>query len=329
LRFLLLPSHKEKETAAMHLRSIIIPAAGLGTRMLPATKAVPKELLNVYDRPILQFAIDEAVEAGAERIVVVVSPDKAAIRDYLKRDENYIGRLRACGKAALSTAMAAVQVPETVQVLFAVQNTPLGLGHAIACCRTLVLPGSVGVILPDDVIMGAPCMSSMVQAYVSGHMIAAMTVPALDAQRYGIFQLLGSETGRSVAVSNMVEKPKAGTEPSLLAAVGRYILDPIIFETLQGIARGAGGEIQLTDAIDDDAGRLALTAFRFSGQRYDCGNHDGLMAAAIARQRAVKDQQSKARKPIGSEQSAIKINEGFPVSRHVDDLILALEGNTP
>lgn len=272
----------------MHLRSIIIPAAGLGTRLLPATKAVPKELLNVYDRPVLQFAIDEAIDAGAERVIVVIHPDKLAIRDYLKPDEDYVNRLSACGKTALSVALSAVQVPDMVDVVFAFQNRPLGLGHAISCCNALTLPGPVGVILPDDVIMGKPCMREMAQAYAGGHMVAAMTVAAQEAARYGIFKLAGAALGRSVAVSGMVEKPKAGTEPSLLGAVGRYILDPVIFETLLGIARGAGGEIQLTDAIAADAARLPLTAFRFQGQRFDCGCHDGLVEAALARQIEVK-----------------------------------------
>lgn len=268
----------------MHLRSIIIPAAGLGTRLLPATKVVPKELLNVYDRPVLQFAIDEAVDAGAERIIVVIHPDKLAIRDYLRPDDAYVKRLSACGKAKLSSALAAVQVPEMVDVVFAFQNRPLGLGHAISCCSPLILPGPVGVILPDDVIMGKHCMKEMAQAYANGHMVAAMTVAAQDAPRYGMFRLLGSPLGRSVAVSSMVEKPKAGTEPSLLAAVGRYILDPVIFATLLGIPQGAGGEIQLTDAIAADAARIPLIAYRFQGQRFDCGSHDGLVDAALARQ---------------------------------------------
>lgn len=268
----------------MHLRSIIIPAAGLGTRLLPATKAVPKELLNVYDRPVLQFAIDEAVDAGAERIIVVIHPDKLAICDYLRPDDDYVNRLNACGKTRLSAALAAVQVPEKIDIVFAFQTRPLGLGHAISCCRSLVLPGPVGVILPDDVIMGKPCMKEMAQAYAGGHMVAAMAVSAQDAPRYGMFRLLGLPFGRSVAASGMVEKPKAGTEPSLLAAVGRYILDPGIFATLLGIPQGAGGEIQLTDAIAADAAHIPLTAYRFQGRRFDCGSHDGLVDAALARQ---------------------------------------------
>lgn len=323
------PCHPRKETAAMHLRSIIIPAAGLGTRLLPATKVVPKELLNIYDRPVLQFAIDEAIACGVERIIVVIHPDKLAIRDYLKPADDYVSRLSACGKTMVSAALAAVHLPETIDLVFAFQNQPLGLGHAISCCKAQVLPGPVGVILPDDVIMGEPCLAQMAQGYVGGHMVAAMPVLPRDAQRYGIFRLLGTPTGRSVAASSMVEKPKPGTEPSLLAAVGRYILDPVIFSTLLGIPRGSGGEIQLTDAIAADAARVALTAFRFSGRRYDCGNHDGLLEAGIARQREVKRQRSLAVLRPGSVTLSAKINDCPANIRAIDgrgSIRAALEG---
>jgi UTP--glucose-1-phosphate uridylyltransferase len=312
----------------MHLRTIIIPAAGLGTRLLPATKVVPKELLNVYDRPVLQFAIDEAIDAGAERIIVVIHPDKLAIRDYLKPDQDYIGRLGACGKTMLGAALAAVQVPETVDLMFAFQNRPLGLGHAISCCSAMVLPGPVGVILPDDVIMGDACLTQMTQAYSGGHMVAAMTVLAKDAPRYGIFRFLGTSTGRSVSVSGMVEKPKAGTEPSLLAAVGRYILDPVVFSTLLGIPRGAGGEIQLTDAIAVDAARIALTAFRFSGQRFDCGSHDGLIEAGLARQDAVRRERNSTAFGTDAAKLQAQINGSLPSARRFDGRTVTLEGGT-
>jgi len=292
----------------MHLRTILIPAAGLGTRLLPATKAVPKELLAVYDRPVLQFAIDEAIAAGAERVVVVIHPDKLAIRDYLQPDDALVHSLNADGKAELGTRLAAVQVPATMELVFAFQNHPLGLGHAISCGVGLVLPGPVGVILPDDVILGTPCIAEMADAYRGGHMVAAMTVPATEAQNYGMFRLLGATGGRCIAVSSMVEKPEPGTEPSLLAAVGRYILDPSIFSTLKATRRGVGAEIQLTDAITQDASRLALTAFRFSGQRYDCGSHDGLLAAAQARQLQVKQHRNGHAAPWGAAGLTARLN---------------------
>lgn len=281
----------------MHVRTIIIPAAGLGTRLLPATKSVPKELLAVYDRPVLQFAVDEAIAAGAERLVVVIHPDKLAIRDYLQPDDTMLRSLIVCNKADLAARLADVQLPRSMELMFAFQHDPAGLGHAILCAAGSVLPGPVGVILPDDVILGAPCMAEMAEAYHGGHMVAAMTVPAADASKYGIFRLSGAAGSRCIPVSSMVEKPAVGTEPSLLAAVGRYILDPVIFSTLTTTRRGAGGEIQLTDAIAKDAERLPLTAFRFSGQRFDCGSFDGLLAAAQARKQQVERHRSSYAAP--------------------------------
>jgi UTP--glucose-1-phosphate uridylyltransferase len=266
------------------IRSVVIPAAGQGTRLLPATKTTPKELLNVYDRPALQFAIDEAVDLGAERVVIVIHPDKGAIRHYLTPDPAYVASLRASGKAALGDALSEIEVPAGLQIVYAEQAAPLGLGHAILCAEALVLPGPVAVILPDDLILGAACLSEMAGQYTQGHMIAAMDVRADQTHQYGIFSIAGLSIGRSVPVSGMVEKPGPGLAPSRLAAVGRYILDPCIFGTLRGAALGVGGEIQLTDAIAQDGRTLALSAFRFSGTRYDCGTHDGLLDAALARQ---------------------------------------------
>ncbi|MFN3823754.1 MAG: UTP--glucose-1-phosphate uridylyltransferase [Pseudorhodobacter sp.] len=273
---------------APRIRSLVIPAAGRGTRLLPATKSTPKELLNVYDRPALQFAMDEAIALGVERIVVVIHPSKRAICDYLTPDRVQVRKLRESGKATLGTALSATEVPEGIEIAFAIQDHPLGLGHAILCAQDMVLPGPFGVILPDDVIMGTPCLSEMAEHYTTGHMIAAMEVGPAETGSYGIFQIAGPSIGHSVPVSGMIEKPAPGQAPSRLAAVGRYILDPCIFAPLKLTPRGAGAEIQLTDAIARNAGHVPLTAFRFSGTRYDCGNHDGLLAAALARQREVK-----------------------------------------
>lgn len=273
---------------ASRIKSVVIPAAGKGTRLLPATKSTPKELLNIYDRPALQFAIDEAIDLGVERIVVVIHPDKQAIREYLKPDPAYIRALTASGKAGLGAVLAEIAVPERIEIVFATQEQPLGLGHAVLCAGGLTLPGPFGVLLPDDLIMGQPCLSEMAQNYSHGHMVAAMEVSPAETASYGIFSISGRSIGRCVPVSGMVEKPKAGHAPSRLAAVGRYILDPRILDTLRDVPRGAGNEIQLTDAIARDAERISLTAFRFSGTRYDCGNHEGLMDAALARQSVVK-----------------------------------------
>lgn len=179
-------------------------------------------------------------------------------------------------------------MPGRIDVRFVEQNQPLGLGHAILCAAGMILPGPFGVILPDDLILGRPCLSEMAEHYIEGHMIAAMEVRPDETASYGIFRFATPAIGRSIPVSGMVEKPALGQAPSRLAAVGRYILDPCILDTLRHVRRGAGGEIQLTDAIARDAGRVPLSAYRFSGTRFDAGNHDGLLDASIARQSEVK-----------------------------------------
>ena len=200
--------------------------------------------------------------------------------------------MRARGKHLLGAALSEIEIPRGIDIVFVDQHQPLGLGHAILCAEGLTLPGPFGVILPDDLILGRPCLSEMAEHYSEGHMIAAMEVPAEETGSYGIFRLASGSIGRSVPVSGMVEKPGPDQAPSRLAAVGRYILDPGILSTLRHIERGVGGEIQLTDAIARDADDVALTAFRFSGVRYDCGTHDGLLDAGLARQRDVKARQS-------------------------------------
>ena len=246
--------------------------------MLPATRVTAKELLPVYDRPVIEFAIDEAVEAGAERIIVVVSEAKAAIRKFL-------GDIAIASNQSAGRPRGARSCPEIVYVA---QDQPLGLGDAILCCRGLTLPGPFGVILPDDVITGRSCLPEMARSYQSGHMIAAMSVPQQDTRNYGIFALRGSATDVCIPATGIVEKPLRGQAPSSLAAVGRYLLLPMIFDVLGQTANGAGGELQLTDAIETATRSVPLSAFRFSGTRYDCGSHDGLLAASNARQAVVK-----------------------------------------
>ncbi len=260
------------------LKTIIIPAAGKGTRMLPATQVTAKELLPVYDRPVIQFAIDEAIETGAERIIVVVSAAKPAIREFLGDTAKPSGdQVARAGKS--------IATPE---ILYVEQTAPSGLGDAILCCRGLILPGPFGIILPDDLIIGRACLSEMVEHYQEGHMIAAMKVAEQDTCHYGIFALRGAATDLCIPAVGMVEKPPHGAAPSAFAAVGRYILQPMIFDVLARTPKGAGGELQLTDAIAIATHSVPLTAFRFSGSRYDCGSHDGLLAASNARQAAVR-----------------------------------------
>lgn len=274
------------------LRTVIIPAAGKGTRLLPLTRVTAKELLPVFDQVAIDFAMQEAVAAGAERILVVISPTKTAIRDFLAQDDAY-----AIHGMDRSAPVAVAGKPQNAVVVeFVIQETANGLGDALLCCKGKTLPGPFGVILPDDVIFGTHCLSEMSADYRGGHMVAAMQVTPDDASQYGIFQVKSVPSGRCVPVSGMVEKPAFGTAPSTLAAVGRYILDPMVFDVLAHTPLGAGGELQLTDAIAISSNAVPLTAFRFSGERYDCGNHDGLLAASAARQAIVKAQHQAPRR---------------------------------
>jgi len=281
------------------IRTVIIPAAGKGSRLFPLTKVVPKEMLSVYDRPVLQFALDEAVAVGAERIVIVIHPDKMMIRDYVLRTEDALRTLRGPGQPAPVEVRVAVGVPDGIEVVFAMQNEALGLGHAVLCAAPFVLPGPVGVILPDDVILGPPALAEMAMAYVGGHMIAAMGVPVVETPKYGIFVPQDPTEGRVVRALGMVEKPALGHAPSTLAAVGRYILDPTILSGLRDTPTGRGGEIQLTDAIASDARHMPLMAFRFSGERHDCGSFEGLVGAGAAQMRANMQQGARGGADVG------------------------------
>ena len=267
-----------------HVRTAIFPVAGLGTRFLPATKATPKELLPVIDTPLIQYAIDEAQDAGIERMIFVSHPSKAAIERHVMDDARLRAELKARGKKKLADALQdAAFCPVHDDVVFTMQDKPLGLGHAVLCARDYALPGPVAVILPDDLILGAGCLGEMIDAYArgpSGHMVAAMTVSDADTSKYGILSVTSQE-GRVVNADGMVEKPAAAAAPSREAVVGRYILDPSIFEDLATQTPGAGGEIQLTDAIARGVDRLGLTGFRYSGTRFDCGSKAGMLRATL------------------------------------------------
>lgn len=266
------------------MRTVIIPAAGKGTRLLPLTRVTPKELLPVYDQVAIMFAMDEAIAAGAEHIIVVVSPTKSAIRDFLGADPTYA--IHDLKPAAPVTFAQRSDGP--IRVEFVTQKTALGLGDAILGCKDKTLPGLFGVILPDDVVFGGSCLADMAAHHSTGQMVAAMDVAPEKVSQYGIFQIKALLTGRCIPVAGMIEKPAASAAPSSLAAVGRYILDPMIFDVLEHTPPGAGGELQLTDAIATASKAVPLTAFRFSGERFDCGNHDGLLAASFARQAIVR-----------------------------------------
>lgn len=264
------------------LDTVIFPVAGLGTRMLPATKAMPKELLPVYDTPLIQFALDEALAAGARRIVLVSHPDKSALEDYLAPAPALEAALAEKGKDDLLGAVRATRLPDGVELRVTYQPEPLGLGHAVLCAAGDALDGPVGVILPDDLILGRPCLAEMAAAFRPGEtrsLVAAEEVPAAHVDRYGIFDCGAGGPGEAIPCARFVEKPPISEAPSRLAAVGRYILDHRVFDVLRGTGRGAGGEIQLTDAISAMEG---IHAYRFSGTRYDCGSKDGLVEATLA-----------------------------------------------
>ena len=280
-------STPEQKTRKAKVRTAIFPVAGLGTRFLPATKATPKELLPVLDRPLLQFAIDEAREAGVERIIFVSHPSKTAIERYVHADPELCATLRAKGKDDIADSLdAAALDPDQDQVFFVMQPEPLGLGHAVLCAVDHVLPGPVAVILPDDLIMGEKgCLSEMLDAYETsapGHMVATMAVKRDEVHAYGVLVPEGEAEGRLLPASGMVEKPDPDEAPSLQAVVGRYVLDGAIFDDLRGLPPGRGGEIQLTDAIAKGAERVGLCGFRFSGTRFDCGSKVGMLRATLA-----------------------------------------------
>jgi UTP--glucose-1-phosphate uridylyltransferase len=267
------------------VRTAIFPVAGLGTRFLPATKATPKELLPVIDTPLIQFAIDEAREAGVERMIFVNHPSKSAIERYVLADDDLCATLRARGKGSLARGLERNALDDDAHdVRFVMQDEPLGLGHAVACARNDVLPGPVAVILPDDLILGPKgCLAEMIAAYDpdrAGHLVAVMDVPREATAAYGILDVSRTE-GRMSFARGMVEKPTPEAAPSTTAVVGRYILDASIFEALARQAPGAGGEIQLTDAMAQGIACIGLAGFHFSGTRFDCGSKLGMMEAAL------------------------------------------------
>ncbi|WP_085790870.1 UTP--glucose-1-phosphate uridylyltransferase [Roseivivax jejudonensis] len=268
------------------VRTAIFPVAGLGTRFLPATKSTPKELLPVLDQPLIQFAIDEARAAGIERMVFVSHPSKSAIERYVTEDAALESTLRDKGKDTLADMLHDNALCDGErQVAFVMQPEPLGLGHAVLCAADEALPGPVAVILPDDLILGEPgCIAEMIAAYdggKAGHMVATMQVDEDAVSNYGILSVTGRD-GPLILADGMVEKPDPADAPSRQAVVGRYVLDASIFDDLRGLPAGAGGEIQLTDAIAKGAQSVGMCGFRFSGARYDCGSKAGMLQATIA-----------------------------------------------
>lgn len=262
----------------------VFPVAGQGTRFLPATKSVPKEIMTLVDRPLVQYAIDEARAAGITEFIFVTSRGKGALEDYFDRAPELENSLRAKGKTELLDILNSTNM-ESGAVAYVRQNQALGLGHAVWCARHLIGDEPFAVLLPDDVIAAdTPCLAQMVEAYerVGGNMVAAMEVPEDKASSYGILDV-PTTVGPLARVRGMVEKPKPGTAPSNLAVIGRYILSPQVLKNLDGQGTGAGGEIQLTDAIAREIGAANnVYGYRFEGQRYDCGSKAGFLQATVA-----------------------------------------------
>jgi UTP--glucose-1-phosphate uridylyltransferase len=262
----------------------VFPVAGMGTRFLPATKSVPKEIMTLVDRPLVQYAIDEARAAGITEFIFVTSRGKGALEDYFDRAPELEASLKAKGKTELLKVLDDTTM-DSGAIAYVRQHQALGLGHAVWCARHLIGDEPFAVLLPDDVIAAeTPCLQQMVDAYAQtgGNMIAAMEVAPDKASSYGIMDVPPS-IGRVLPMQGMVEKPAPGTQPSNLAAIGRYILSPQIMRHLGEIAPGAGGEVQLTDAIAREiAERQNVYGYRFEGQRYDCGSKAGFLQATVA-----------------------------------------------
>ena len=262
----------------------IFPVAGLGTRFLPATKSVPKEIMTLVDRPLVQYAIDEAREAGIKDFIFVTSRGKGALEDYFDMAPQLEQELRKKGKDELLEILKATNM-DSGQVAYVRQHKPLGLGHAVWCARHLIANEPFAVMLPDDVIASnKPCLGQMVEAYEEnpGNIVAAMEVPEDKASSYGVLDIK-EDLGRVVSTKGMVEKPAPGEAPSNLAVIGRYILTPTVLKKLNKKQTGAGGEIQLTDAIS--AARAEgeeVYGFRFEGERFDCGSKSGFLQATVA-----------------------------------------------
>ena len=265
------------------VRKAIFPVGGLGVRFLPATKAMPKEMLPVVDKPLIQYAVEEARAAGVDQFIFVTGRGKTAIEDHFDQSFELQATLTERGKKRELALLEAMRL-EPGQIFYVRQQEPLGLGHAVWCARHLVQDEPVAVLLADDLVKATtPCLKQMVdaQADVGGNVIAVMDVAPSHTDKYGIVKP-GATRGRLVEVRGLVEKPAPAAAPSTLAVIGRYILQPALFELLARHERGAGNEIQLTDALAKMIGQVPFHGYRFEGTRFDCGDKAGFVEATMA-----------------------------------------------
>ena len=268
------------------VRTAVFPVAGMGTRFLPATKSIPKEMLPLVDRPLIQYAIDEARAAGITEFIFVTARGKSALEDYFDAAPTLERALRDGAKTALLAEVENATMPSGA-IAYIRQQDALGLGHAVWCARRLIGDAPFAVILPDDVITAAkPCLQQMVEAYeahgAGGCMVATMDVAPEQTASYGVLDV-AEDHGTLVRARGLVEKPAPQDAPSTMAVIGRYILSPDVMRSLDRMKKGAGGEIQLTDAIADQvASDRPVHGYRFDGQRYDCGSKAGYLQATVA-----------------------------------------------
>ncbi len=263
------------------IRKAVFPVGGLGTRFLPATKAMPKEMLPVVDRPLIQYAVDEAREAGIEQMIFVTGRGKSAIEDHFDISYELESTLSERGKSLEAIEGTRFKPGEIIYVR---QQDPIGLGHAIWCARHIIGDEPFAIFLPDELMVGEPgCMKQMVDAYdrVGGNIVCGYEVPPSETHKYGIITP-GAIDGPLVEVAGLIEKPAQGTAPSNLMIPGRYILQPEVMRILETQARGAGNEIQLTDAMAEMIGNQPFHAYAFDGRRFDCGDKAGFITANIA-----------------------------------------------
>jgi len=270
------------EATIKPVRKAIFPVAGLGTRFLPATKAIPKEMLPIIDRPLIQYAVDEAREAGIEQLVFVTGRGKTAIVEHFDTAYELEDTMRGRDKSLAILEPTRIQPGNLVAVR---QQVPLGLGHAIWCARAIIGDEPFAIFLPDELMIGTPgCMTQMVEAYgrVGGNVISVLEVPHEDVSSYGVIAPGARVSDTLTEVWGLVEKPRPEDAPSNLIISGRYILQPEVLKVLEGQEKGAGGEIQLTDAMARMIGQQPFHAVTFAGKRYDCGSKTGFVEATLA-----------------------------------------------
>jgi len=265
------------------LRKAVLPVAGLGTRFLPATKAMAKEMLPVVDKPLIQYAIEEARAAGIEQFCLVTGRGKTALIDHFDVSYELEATLRERGKQDMIDLLDAMKIPPGA-ITTVRQQVPLGLGHAIWCARAFIGDDPFAILLPDDLVLAdTPCTKQLADAYAEtgGNVIAVTEVPREHTNRYGIVKT-GADDGRLVDVLGLVEKPKPADAPSNLSVIGRYVLLPEVITHLSRMERGAGNEVQLTDAMAKMIGHTPFHGLRYEGRRFDCGDKVGYLEAQIA-----------------------------------------------